>query len=112
MPIVGEISKLDVVVANGTQVSGAFKPAGYRQGSVQFPSALTSATFTVQVSNEDTPTNWTDLQDDAGVAVTGVPCSVSESCPLPSRTFQYLWARLKTASNEAAQRTVRVVLAG
>lgn len=112
MPIVGEISKQDVTIANGTQFSTQFRVAGYRQGSAQVGAAVTSATFTLQVTNEDTPTNWTDLQDDAGVAVTGVPCTANESCPLPARAFQYLWARIKTASNEAAARTWRVVLNG
>jgi hypothetical protein len=112
MPIVGEISKQDVTIANAAQVSTPFRAAGYRQGSVQVGAAVTSANFTVQVTNEDTPSNWTDLQDDAGVAVAAVPCTANESCPLPARAFQYLWARIKTASNEGAARTWRVVLAG
>lgn len=112
MPVVGEVGVLDVTIPINTALSSAFKTAGYRQGSIQIPAAWTSASFTCQVCNEDTPTNWTDLQDDAGSAVAAVPSTTNESCPLPSRAFQYRWARLKTASNEAAARTVRVVLAG
>jgi len=110
--VVGESAKNDLAVANGTAVSAAFKAAGYKAGSVQFGAALTSASFTIEVSNEDTPTNWTALQDAAGTPITSTPATANESCPLPSGTFAYLWARIKGASNEAAGRTWRVVLSG
>ena len=112
MPTSGEISKQDVTIANATQYSTAFRVGGYRQGSVQVGAAVTSANFTIQVTNDDTPTNWTDLQDDAGSAVAAVPCTANESCPLPSKAFQYLWARVKTAGAEGAARTWRVALFG
>lgn len=112
MLVSGEINKQTVSIAAGTKYSSAFRAAGNVRGSLQMDDAITSASFSIQVSNEDTPTHWTDLQDDAGSAISVVPCVASESCPLPSQAFQYLYARIKTASNEAADRSLRIVLVG
>lgn len=97
-----------VVIAINTTTSGAICIQDYNAGSLQVPSAITGATLTVSVSNDGT--NYTSLQDAAGVAIAAIPVTANEACPLPAGAFNFKWMKLVSASSEAAARTIPLLL--
>ena len=98
----------NVVIANGQQNSSSFVVQDYTSGSFQVPAAITGLNFTVQVSNDNA--NFTSLENAAGSAVAVIPVTANEVCPLPVETFNFKYARLRSASAEAAERTIPVFL--
>jgi hypothetical protein len=99
-----------VTIANGAATSGAFRVGEYNKGSIQVPAAITGASYTLTVSNDGV--TYSGLRVAAGTAVAAVSWAADNMLPLPAEVFSFKWAKIVSASNEAAARSFSVLLKG
>lgn len=100
--------EFSVTVTINTDVSNAFDMGGYRLSHVRFPATMTQATMTLE-SSPDAGTTW--------LPVGGFSISTTVSTYVPATddadyrsTGGLRYVRLKFPGNEAAARTIGVVL--
>lgn len=97
-----------LVIASGEQNSAAFGTGQATRGSFQVPT-FTGTAITVQVTNEDTPTNFTSCPVEGNEA-NPITVTSNGTYALPVKTFNFKFFRLRSGSAEGASRTITVFL--
>lgn len=110
MSVVSACQVQTVTIANGAATSNAFHVGEFNGGSIQVPGAITGASYTLTVSNDGV--TYSGLRVAAGTAVAAVNWAADNMLPLPDSLFSFKWAKIVSASNEAAARSLTVFLKG
>lgn len=101
-----DVRSKSVTIANAATTSGAIQLDERVVCGIEFPAAFTGATVGFEVSADGT--NYFDLYDDAGsaISVTATVSTVSRLIPADFAMAKYL--KVKSASSEGAERTVKI----
>lgn len=95
----------DMTIAAGEQNSTALGTGQATRGSFQIPSAFTGANVTVQVSHDGT--NFVNCPVEGNEA-NPITVAASGTYAFPVKVFNFKYVRLRSASAEAAARTISV----
>ena len=95
------------IAASGTQ-SGAINTGGGAFGSLEVPSAITGATFTVEGRHE-TDGTWLAITDSDGAAVT-ITLAASKLVRFPDAAFPCQQLRIVSDQTEASERSFKLYL--
>lgn len=99
-----------LTIASGQTTSGAIAIGEYSNGSIQLPAALTGATLTAQVSNDNS--TWANVKDTAGSDKGAITFVASKIIPLYSEIFNSKFLRFVSASSEGADRSLKLFFRG
>jgi len=108
-------TSLEVTIANGTAVSGAFEMSNHAGGLVLMPGAWTAASIGFQVSDSPGGTFY-PLYDSGGSLVQIEGPAVDSAYAIPAEVFGAAWVKLWSQDgsageeNQTADRSVGVVL--
>ena len=97
-----------VTIASGAAVSSTIEHKGMARGAYQLPAAFTGTGMTFEVSNN--ATTWAALKNSAGTSVSSVTVAADSVLPFPTEVFNFRYFRLKSGSNEAADRSIAVFM--
>ena len=93
-----------ITIASGAQNSGAIGTGQATRGSFQLPT-FTGTAITVQVTNEDTPTNFTSCPVEGNEA-NPITVTSNGTYSFPVKTFSFKYVRLRSGSAEGAERSI------
>lgn len=99
-----------LTIASGAAVSDKFVAWEFERGSIQTPAAFTSTVLQWQCSNDGT--TWDDCRDEDGTADATVTVTTGDCYAIPDAMFSYKYGRMSVDQNEAAARTIILVLHG